>query len=282
MRRFGFPRAMSLSCLVLLLVSLPIEAVPPVRQQPAGVPGQTAQIPDLVPEKISFHPQTASKAAEFLKAFAEYTEQIDSEVESLCDGSITDKEYSTLSSLAKKARRRHTAEYARAMKAASSHIQEFKRELALRVDPGSTFLLIQKSAYLVWLMDLSTDQALAVFPIALGAKSVVGPKERPGDLRTPESPPGERSPAKTPFMAHPLIDGDTMAEEGCITRGIGVASKDPRFLYLYYGLTVMLHGTPDRQCMGTRASHGCIRLLPEHIEVLFDCIRDGTKIVIVP
>ncbi|MBI4861577.1 MAG: L,D-transpeptidase [Candidatus Riflebacteria bacterium] len=168
------------------------------------------------------------------------------------------------------------------MRLATAHLADFTERLGEFVKAEATFLLVDKSAFLVYLMELKTNRALAAFPIAYGVNSNEGPKTRRGDLRTPESPAGERDPGSTPFYAHPTVEDDPFPSAGCITRGIGVSSDDPRFSFLSGGWTVMLHGTPDRGCIGTRASHGCIRLLPEHIKVLFDHIRDGTKIIIVP
>ena len=272
----------------LLLPALSFAAQPPqevlnlfaVQPPPAAIGGGGGV--DIRPSMLKFHPATSDSAREFLEVYIPYTQAIAADVERMAGGDLDDKEYGTLSSYAKKARAKRSGTYQKAMKLALAHIQQFNTELGNLVDPQSTYIYIQQSAFLAYLVDEPTNRALAAFPIAYGVKSSLGPKGGKGDLKSPVGLPGERNPQATPFQAHPLIREDPYPSYGCITRGIGVHSKDPRYDFLRGGWTVMMHGTPDPNCMGTRASHGCIRLLPAHISVLFDYVQDGTKIVIVP
>lgn len=41
-----------------------------------------------------------------------------------------------------------------------------------------------------------------------------------------------------------------------------------------------MHGTNRPSSIGTRASHGCIRLYPEDVKVLFELVEPGTQVVI--
>ena len=43
---------------------------------------------------------------------------------------------------------------------------------------------------------------------------------------------------------------------------------------------VGVHGTDARGSIGTNASHGCIRMLVEHVEQLYDEVPVGTPIYI--
>ena len=44
---------------------------------------------------------------------------------------------------------------------------------------------------------------------------------------------------------------------------------------------ILIHGTPDRSSIGYSASHGCIRMLAENEQELFDQVDEGTTVVIV-
>lgn len=269
----------SLALTVLLAPAVLFAAAPPA--DVAGMFSIQPPTTDIRPGMLKFHPATSDGARAFLEAYIPYTQSIEADVQKFSGGNL-EKSYGALSTLSKKARARHTGAYHRSMKLATAHIQQFHADIGNLVDPGSTYLYIQKSAYLAYLVDQPTGRAYAAFPIAYGVKSSLGPKTGRGDLKTPETPEGERSPARTPFEAHPMVAEDPYPSYGCITRGIGVSSRDPRYSYLSGGWTVMVHGTPDPNCMGTRASHGCIRMLPAHISVLFDYLQDRCKIVIVP
>jgi len=268
--------------ILLILLTLSVAEAATPRVPVALTLSRTAYSAEVDPANLVFHPTTLSSAKHFLNAFSEYTESVEEEVDRLAKGLIAEKDYGSLSRIAKRARKLHASHYHQAMQAATSHLMDFQTQLGDQTDRRSTYILVDKSLFLIYLVDGRTGRAHAVFPIAHGVKSVVGPKQRKGDLRTPECTQGERTPLSTPFFASPLVPDDPFPGEGCITRGIGVCSRDPRYDYLSTGWTVMLHGTPDRGCIGTRASHGCIRLLPEHIQVLFDYVSEGTKIVILP
>ncbi|MFM7313343.1 MAG: L,D-transpeptidase [Cyanobium sp.] len=42
------------------------------------------------------------------------------------------------------------------------------------------------------------------------------------------------------------------------------------------------HGTPNRSSVGRAASHGCVRLFDEHVRDLFDLVRVGTPVTVLP
>jgi len=45
--------------------------------------------------------------------------------------------------------------------------------------------------------------------------------------------------------------------------------------------SILIHGTPDRGSIGYSVSHGCIRMLGEHEEELFNLVEVGTTVVVV-
>lgn len=42
------------------------------------------------------------------------------------------------------------------------------------------------------------------------------------------------------------------------------------------------HGTPNRESVGTAASHGCVRMYNEHVRELYDMVALGTPVVVEP
>lgn len=42
------------------------------------------------------------------------------------------------------------------------------------------------------------------------------------------------------------------------------------------------HGTPNRASIGRAASHGCVRLYDENVQELFDLVRIGTPVTVLP
>ncbi len=45
--------------------------------------------------------------------------------------------------------------------------------------------------------------------------------------------------------------------------------------------SILIHGTPDRSSIGFSVSHGCVRMLPENEQELFDSVEVGTPVVVV-
>lgn len=49
------------------------------------------------------------------------------------------------------------------------------------------------------------------------------------------------------------------------------------------GCTVAgFHGTPHRWTVGRAVSHGCVRLFEENVQLLFDLVRVGTPVIVLP
>lgn len=273
----------SRTCLLLVLSTLlplmarPAPAIPP--RSPAGLLAASIAVPRI---PLRFHPLVAESARLFLEQFIAYTEVVEEGVQDLLPDGSGGAGFAELSRVSKQVRGRHRDRYLTAMGLALNHHRNYTEQLAPLVKRDATYIHVYKSLFIALLVDRSTGTALAAFPIALGARSNLGPKTAKGDLRSPEATSDQDTWETTPFFAHPLLAEDPYIEHGCITRGIGVSSTDSLYPYLSTGWTVMFHGTPDRRCIGTRASHGCIRLLAEHIIVLFRHVRTGTRIVMAP
>ncbi len=47
-------------------------------------------------------------------------------------------------------------------------------------------------------------------------------------------------------------------------------------------VTAGFHGTPNRDSVGRAVSHGCVRLFDEHARELFDLVRLGTPVTVLP
>ena len=41
-------------------------------------------------------------------------------------------------------------------------------------------------------------------------------------------------------------------------------------------------GTPNRSSIGQAVSHGCVRLYDEHVRDLFELVRVGTPVTVLP
>jgi hypothetical protein len=216
------------------------------------------------------HARVAPSAARFLKAYRTYTT------------AMSHEPVPPSMRQAKAARRRTFARWRRAyhaaMAAADRHLDDFSSLMSGA--PRRSYLLIHKSECLVYLVDEDRNEILGMFPAGVGI--LRGQKQKRGDLRTPECPPGRATVAATPFYVGPLVPDDPYPSGGVITRGIGVVSDDAAFDFLERGWLIMLHGTPDQESMGTRSSLGCVRMLPRHIERLYAHVLAGSRIVIVP
>ncbi|RUM96770.1 L,D-transpeptidase [Pseudaminobacter arsenicus] len=70
--------------------------------------------------------------------------------------------------------------------------------------------------------------------------------------------------------------------------GMGPSLKNPlgaRALYIHEGgrdTLYRLHGTPEASSIGNAVSSGCIRLVNQDVAHLYDTVRDGSAIVVIP
>jgi lipoprotein-anchoring transpeptidase ErfK/SrfK len=70
---------------------------------------------------------------------------------------------------------------------------------------------------------------------------------------------------------------------GGMPGGIPENPLGSRAIYLYAGgrdTLFRIHGTNEPQSIGTAASSGCIRMLNEEVEELYDSVSIGTKVIV--
>ena len=112
----------------------------------------------------------------------------------------------------------------------------------------------------------------------------------PGSGRTPTgrfeicSKHGENAPLLTVFRGRipvGLYPEAARGEDAIMTRILALHGLEPhnantRSRYIY------IHGTNETALLGTPASHGCIRLSPQDMLTLFELVKIGTPVSIVP
>ncbi|WP_370661018.1 L,D-transpeptidase [Psychrosphaera algicola] len=50
---------------------------------------------------------------------------------------------------------------------------------------------------------------------------------------------------------------------------------------MHFGNSLFLHGTSNPRSIGSRTTHGCVRLRNSDIEVFLDCYKTATKSLLV-
>jgi L,D-transpeptidase ErfK/SrfK len=102
--------------------------------------------------------------------------------------------------------------------------------------------------------------------------------------KTPEGTTKIVSRQKDPVWVVPKSVHDEHAESGDILPDKVPAGPDNplgRHMFRLGWPSYLVHGTNKPYGVGMRSSHGCIRLYPEDIAVLFDLIPIGTKVTVV-
>jgi hypothetical protein len=157
------------------------------------------------------------------------------------------------------------------------HKREFSRYQSKSVSKFG--IRIIKKDYLLLLEDMQTGDSELIFPIAYGSNPDGGDKQEEGDMRTPETPKKLRTWAKTPFSISRRFKGT--AQLGMIGATLGVQSslKKHKF-WSKNGMNIAIHGTPNFLLLGTKASHGCIRMSENDINLLYDLTKAGTPVII--
>ena len=133
----------------------------------------------------------------------------------------------------------------------------------------------------------AAGEVLFSAPCSTGA---AGTGSEPGSGCTPlgrfaiHSKHGENAPLATVFRAripaglHPAASygEDAILARILTLRGLEPHNANTLSRYIY------IHGTNDIHRLGTPASHGCIRLAPQDMLTLFNCVTIGQKVVIEP
>ena len=137
--------------------------------------------------------------------------------------------------------------------------------LSLRAE---TWLRIDKNSMTITL--LADGDTVMSFPISCGRG--FGPKQAPGDMRTPEGVFTIVSFTDASAWGHDFGDG-----LGFIRHAYG-----PWFIRLSAGNGIGIHGTHAPESMGLRASEGCIRLRNEDLLVLKPHLSCRMRVEILP
>ncbi len=102
--------------------------------------------------------------------------------------------------------------------------------------------------------------------------------------KTPEGTTKIVSRQKDPVWVVPKSVHDEHAQDGDILPAKVAAGPDNplgRHMFRLGWPSYLMHGTNKPYGVGMRSSHGCLRLYPEDIAVLFDLIPIGTKVTVV-
>ncbi|HOY65373.1 MAG TPA: L,D-transpeptidase family protein [Candidatus Ozemobacteraceae bacterium] len=116
----------------------------------------------------------------------------------------------------------------------------------------------------------SNGRVVRVFPIAYGANPDGMNKQKQGDSRTPEGTFKIMNKAKNPIYKG-IAGGAPNNPLG--TRWMGLNT---------WSGSIGMHGTSAPGSIGSRASHGCVRMYTADAEELFDLVRVGTPVIIEP
>jgi lipoprotein-anchoring transpeptidase ErfK/SrfK len=132
----------------------------------------------------------------------------------------------------------------------------------VRLVPGQVKLFVDKSEFLLWLT--VDDKVLLQKPVGLGKNNATPTGAFVIDVR--QKDPTWYRPGEPPIPA-----GDPRNVLG--TRWLGFKDTDE-----VSGIGI--HGTGDPQSIGRESSQGCIRLLNEDIELVYDFVPLGTSVVV--
>jgi hypothetical protein len=157
--------------------------------------------------------------------------------------------------------------------------QQFMEFYKGRIDPANVYLRIVKNDYMIYAVEKGTERLIFAFPMSYGLHPDAGNKEGEDDWRTPETPDYARSYQSTPMRIGRRLGYSV--RPGMITRNMGIESDRPEDkFWVKWGMNVVIHGSPNFASIGSRASHGCIRMLPNDAKELFELTEKGTPVVI--
>ena len=156
---------------------------------------------------------------------------------------------------------------------------------------GQTAAVVSKSGHR---MELWRDkQRIYTFVVSTGSRSAEGDKEVQGDRKTPvgEFYVSRKIPDSFAYLAlnlsYPNIeDAERGLRKGLITEGtfrsIAEAVRDKGYPNgdTALGGAIQIHGC--RAFTGSDASRGCVEMLSQDMEVVFNCMQVGDKVIILP
>jgi len=157
--------------------------------------------------------------------------------------------------------------------------QQFMESYKGLIDPAKVYLRIVKNDYMIYAVEKGTERLIFAFPMSYGLHPDAGNKEGEDDWRTPETPDYARTYQDTPMRIGRRLGYSV--RPGMITRNMGIESDRPEDkFWVKWGMNVVIHGSPNFASIGSRASHGCIRMLPDDAKQLFELTQKGTPVVI--
>lgn len=126
----------------------------------------------------------------------------------------------------------------------------------LQQNPALTKIIIDKKTYTLTVY--LNDKPVRAFPIAYGGNPDGKNKQAVGDSRTPEG-------------TFKIGYKDVRPYEPVATRGMWLETK-------WSGIGI--HGTPWPDSIGSKASHGCVRMYSQDSIELYKLVRAGTPVTI--
>ncbi|MCO4781164.1 MAG: L,D-transpeptidase [Candidatus Cloacimonetes bacterium] len=156
---------------------------------------------------------------------------------------------------------------------------KFEKNFKSKIDPSNTYVRVVKKDFLIYLLEKETDKVVFVFPMSYGGNPDGKSKAYDSDYRTPESPKEKRSYKTTPLQIKRRLKYS--AAPGMTTRLMGIQSQleEDKF-WVKFGMNIVIHGSPVSSSIGTKASHGCMRLFDKDALSLFELTDDTTPVVI--
>jgi lipoprotein-anchoring transpeptidase ErfK/SrfK len=129
---------------------------------------------------------------------------------------------------------------------------------------------------------LENGQELRSFPVAVGRPGWETPVGRFEVIELVADPSWEH-PATgemvPPGPANPLGSRWIGFHRDCVGRS-GFNGRE--HLVVEGCVSSGFHGTPNRDSVGQAVSHGCVRLFDEHVQELFQLVRLGTPVTVLP
>lgn len=127
---------------------------------------------------------------------------------------------------------------------------------AIQKNPAAGKIVVDKKTYTLTLY--LNDKPVRVFPIAYGQNPDGRDKQKVGDCRTPDG-------------SFKIINKEKRPYEGVATRWMQLSTK--------WG-DIGIHGTPMPDSIGSKASHGCVRMYSQDSIELFQLVKVGTPVTI--
>ena len=122
----------------------------------------------------------------------------------------------------------------------------------------------------------ANGQVVRVYPIAYGSNPDGLNKKKEGDCRTPEG--NFKVAGKAVNPQYRVTETGQVIPGGAPNNPFGT-----RYIGLNtWGGSIGMHGTSNPGSIGTRASHGCMRMFTPDNEEMFDLVKVGTPITVLP